>query len=101
MKDRIFIVLLSSWLAPLESLKVPSVQQPQERGTMLVDAKVFSLIQTNLHGRPDALASSTAARKSKNREDGGLATLKGYKTNLRGGIDVNLNRPWFVGASRS
>ncbi|MGH8641397.1 MAG: hypothetical protein ACRET6_06785, partial [Burkholderiales bacterium] len=41
MKDRIFIVLLTSWLAPLESLEVPSVQQPQERGTMLVDAKVL------------------------------------------------------------
>jgi hypothetical protein len=64
MKDRIFIVPLSSWLAHLESLEVPSVQQPQERGTMLVDAKVPRQTFT---GRPDALGSSTAARKSKNR----------------------------------
>jgi hypothetical protein len=53
---------------------------------MLVDAKVPRQTFT---GRPDALGSSTGRAEVQKPVGRRLATLKGYKTNLRGGIDVN------------
>jgi hypothetical protein len=55
---------------------------------MFVDAKVLFSSPDDFDRSPAALASA-AARNSQNREARGLATLRGCKTNLCGGIDVN------------